>query len=152
MYIYIYIYCLPTNVRDDRKIIGQSPHPSPRDGPRPDPADAPRPHGGGSAPPAVAVSHCSAGGLPPVSADSPGPPNLSSVYKQRVTYVIRDVNNVVIHSDTISFDKLGAVTTAWYNLNGKVLEGFFIKLDFSNSDTTNPIKIRNIKVYGGTEN
>jgi len=53
-----------------------------------------------------------------------------------------------IYSDTISFAKLGAATSCVYELNGKLAENFRIQMDFSGGSTSNPVKVKNVNVYG----
>jgi hypothetical protein len=65
-----------------------------------------------------------------------------------------DNQGKTIYSDTISYAKaiLGgpthSLTNATYKLNGLVAENFRVELDFTNGSTTNPVKIKNIKIYG----
>lgn len=69
----------------------------------------------------------------------------------RVDWLLKDTQGKTIYSDIISFAKLGAVTTAWYNLNGKIAEKIRLELDYTNGSASNPVSIRNAKVYGLTE-
>jgi hypothetical protein len=66
----------------------------------------------------------------------------------RVDWKLLDNNGRTIYSDTISFAKMGAVTTAYYPLNGKVSENFRVELDYTNGSTTNTVKVKSIKIYG----
>ena len=63
------------------------------------------------------------------------------------------VNNkgTAIYSDTISYSKLGAATSAVYELNGLLAENFRIQMDFSGGSTSNAVKIKNVKVYGKSD-
>lgn len=69
----------------------------------------------------------------------------------RVDWSLVNNQGVTIYSDVISYAKLGAKTTAFYPLNGKVAENFRIQIDYSNGDTTNTVKIKNVKIYGRTK-
>jgi len=69
----------------------------------------------------------------------------------RVDWKLLDNNGRTVYSDIISFTKLGAVTTAFYPLNGLVTENFRVELDYANGNTTNTVKIKNIKVYGKSD-
>lgn len=66
----------------------------------------------------------------------------------RVDWKLLDNKGVTLYSDIISFAKLGAATTAFYPLNGKVVENFRVEFDFASGSTTAPVKIKNVKVYG----
>lgn len=66
----------------------------------------------------------------------------------RVDWRIITNQGKVIYSDTISYAKLGAATTAYYPLNGKVAENLRLEYDFTNGSTTAPVKIKNAKIYG----
>lgn len=68
----------------------------------------------------------------------------------RVDWRLLNNKGQVIYNDTISYTKLGAVTTAFYPINGKVAENFRIEFDYSNGDTTNTVKIKNAKIYGSS--
>lgn len=61
-----------------------------------------------------------------------------------------DSKGVTIYSDTISYTKLGAATSAVYELNGKLAENLRVQLDFSGGSTSNPVKFKNIRLYGTT--
>jgi hypothetical protein len=63
------------------------------------------------------------------------------------------VNNkgVTIFTDTISFAKLGAATSCVYNLNGKLTENFRVQTDTSAGSTTNPVKVKSIRIFGNSE-
>lgn len=63
------------------------------------------------------------------------------------------VNNkgTTIYSDTISFSKLGAATSCVYELNGRLAENFRIQLDYSAGSTSNPVKVKSIRVYGNSD-
>lgn len=69
----------------------------------------------------------------------------------RVDWKLLDNQGRTVYSDIISNTKLGAVTTAWYNLNGKIAENFRLEFDFTNGNTTNPVKIKNARIHGRTE-
>lgn len=66
----------------------------------------------------------------------------------RLDFSLVDNQGHTIYSDTLSYAKLGAKTTCYYPLNGKVAENFRIQLDYSNGSTSNTVKLKNIKVYG----
>lgn len=66
----------------------------------------------------------------------------------RVDWKLLNNKGVTIYSDTISYAKLGAVTTHYYPINGKVEENFRIEFDYTNGDTTNTVKIKSAKIYG----
>ncbi len=66
----------------------------------------------------------------------------------RVDWKLLNNKGGTIYSDIISYAKLGAVTTAYYPLNGKVAENFRIEFDYSSGDTTNTVKIKNARIYG----
>lgn len=63
------------------------------------------------------------------------------------------VNNAgtTIYSDIISFAKLGAVTTAFYPLNGVVTENFRVQFDYANGSTSTAVKLKSCKIYGATK-
>lgn len=65
----------------------------------------------------------------------------------RVDLTIEDNGGRTIYTDTISYDKLGAVTFAGYPIN-KITENFRVVLNYANGDTTNTVKIKSIKIYG----
>lgn len=65
-----------------------------------------------------------------------------------VAWKLLDNKGNTIYTDTISHTKLGAVTTAYYPMNGKVVENFRIEFDWSSGSTTNPVSVRNIKING----
>lgn len=56
-----------------------------------------------------------------------------------------------IYSDTISFAKLGAVTSAYYPLNGIAVENYRLEFDYANGSTTETVKIKGAKIYGSTK-
>ena len=68
----------------------------------------------------------------------------------RVDWKLLNNKGQTIYSDTISYTKLGAATSAFYPLNGKVQDNFRIEFDFTNGNTTNPVKIKNAKIYGSS--
>lgn len=68
----------------------------------------------------------------------------------RVDWAIKDSQGNTIHSDTISYDKLGAATKADYEL-AKQAEDFRLEFNYANGDTTNTVKVRGIKVIGNSE-
>lgn len=71
------------------------------------------------------------------------------VGEAKISWSLVNNKGATIYSDTISFTKLGGVSTALYKLNGLVAENFRIQLDWSNGqNTTNPILLKGIKVYG----
>lgn len=69
----------------------------------------------------------------------------------RVDWSLKNNKGTTIYSDTISYAKLGADTTAFYPLNGKVAENFRVEFDYTNGDTTNTVKLKNVKIYGGSK-
>lgn len=66
----------------------------------------------------------------------------------RVDWKLVNSAGVTLYSDTISFTKLGAVTTAYYPINGKVTPDFRVEFDFSSGSNTNPVEIKQCKIYG----
>jgi hypothetical protein len=66
----------------------------------------------------------------------------------RVDWRIVNNKGETIHSDIISYAKLGGVTSVTYEFNGKVLENFRIEFDWSQGSTSNTVKIKSVKVYG----
>lgn len=66
----------------------------------------------------------------------------------RVDWSLVDNKGVTLYSDTISFAKLGAVSTAWYNFAGKNWENFRVQFDWSNGSTTAPVSIKSVQIYG----
>lgn len=66
----------------------------------------------------------------------------------RTDWKLLDNQGRTIYSDTISFSKLGAVTSAVYTLNGKIAEDFRVELDYTSGSATNPVSVKNVKVYG----
>jgi len=66
----------------------------------------------------------------------------------RVDWKLVNNQGITVYNDTISYDKLGTKTTAYYPVNGKVTENFRIELDYANGDTTNSVNIKNVKIYG----
>jgi hypothetical protein len=59
------------------------------------------------------------------------------------------VNNkgTIVFTDTISNTKLGAATNYHMPLNIST-ENFRIQFDYTNGNTTNPVKIKNVLIYG----
>ena len=68
----------------------------------------------------------------------------------RVDWKLLNNKGETIYNDIISFTKLGAATTALYNLNGKVNENFRIEFDYANGNTAATVQIKNAKIYGDT--
>lgn len=66
----------------------------------------------------------------------------------RVDWKLLNNKGQTIYSDIISYAKLGAVTTAFYPLNGKVTENFRIEFDYTNGSTSKTVAIKNCKIYG----
>jgi hypothetical protein len=66
-----------------------------------------------------------------------------------VAWKLLDNGGRTVYSDTISYAKLGAKTTAYYPLK-KNTENFRVELDYAAGSTTNSVKIRNIKINGNT--
>jgi hypothetical protein len=69
----------------------------------------------------------------------------------RVNWRLLNNKGEIIYSDIISHTKLGAVTTAYYPLNGKVAENFRIEFDYANGNATNTVKIKNCKIHGNSD-
>lgn len=69
----------------------------------------------------------------------------------RVDWSLKNNQGDTIYSDVISYAKLGAKTTAFYPLNGKIAENFRVEFDYSNGSTSATVKIKNVKVYGRTK-
>jgi hypothetical protein len=69
----------------------------------------------------------------------------------RVDWSLKNNQGLTIYSDTISFSKLGAATSAFYPLNGKVAENLRVEFDFANGSASNSVKIKNIKVNGESD-
>ncbi len=71
-----------------------------------------------------------------------------------VDWKLLDNQGRTVYSDTISYAKATAtnpmhtLTSAFYPLNGKVAENFRIEFDYTNGSTTNPVNIKNAKIYG----
>ena len=63
------------------------------------------------------------------------------------------VNNkgTTIYSDTISYAKLGAATSCVYELNGLLAENFRVEMNFASGSTSNPVKVKNVKVFGKSD-
>lgn len=66
----------------------------------------------------------------------------------RVDWKLLNNQGVTIYSDIISFTKLGAVTTAFYPLNGKVAENFRLEFDYTNGSTSATVAIKGAKIFG----
>jgi hypothetical protein len=70
----------------------------------------------------------------------------------RVDWSLKNNRGETIYSDVISYSKHGATTTMVNAfLNGKQVENLRIEFDWANGSTTNPVKIKNIKIIGHTE-
>lgn len=69
----------------------------------------------------------------------------------RVDWKLLNNKGATVYSDTISYSKLGAATTAHYPLNGIIAENFRWEADYTNGSTSNTVKIKNVKVLGTTE-
>lgn len=69
----------------------------------------------------------------------------------RVDWSLVNNKGVTIYSDTISYAKLGALSTAFYPLNGKVTDNFRVQLDYSNGSTSATVAVKNIKIYGSSK-
>ena len=59
-------------------------------------------------------------------------------------------NGKTVYADTISYSKLGAATSCVYELNGLLAENFRIEMNFASGSTSNPVKVKNVKVYGSS--
>jgi len=68
-----------------------------------------------------------------------------------VDWSIADKQSRTLHSDTISFTKLGAQTSVLYELPHIVAESFQIRIDFSSSNAVTPVKLTGIKAYGRSD-
>ena len=68
----------------------------------------------------------------------------------RVDWSLVNNQGKTIYSDTISYTKLGAVTQCVYELNGLLTENFRIELSYANGSTSSTVKVKNIKVYGNS--
>ena len=66
-----------------------------------------------------------------------------------LTWKLLDNNGTTLATDTISFAKNGAVNNYKGSLNVGA-QNMRLELDWSTGSTTNPIKIKNIKIYGQT--
>ncbi len=69
----------------------------------------------------------------------------------RVDWSLVDNKGTTIYSDIISYTKLGAVTTAFYSLNGKVAENFRLQFDYASGSTSATVKLKGAKIYGSTK-
>ena len=69
----------------------------------------------------------------------------------RVNWKLLDNQGRTIYSDNISFAKLGAKTTQYTPINGKIAENFRVEFDYTNGNTTNPVKIKNVRITGSSE-
>lgn len=68
----------------------------------------------------------------------------------RVDWRLVDSKGRAIHSDTISYAKLGGATKADYPI-GTLTDNFRVEFDYVNGSASNTVKIRGIKVYGSTQ-
>lgn len=68
----------------------------------------------------------------------------------RVDWKLLDNTGRTIYSDIISYTKLGAKTSATYNVN-LLTENFRVEFNYSNGSTTSTVKIKNVKVFGTTQ-
>lgn len=68
----------------------------------------------------------------------------------RVDWKLLDNGGRTVYSDTISFAKLGAKTTAYYPIK-KGSENFRLEFDYANGDTTNTVKIKSARIYGSSD-
>jgi hypothetical protein len=75
----------------------------------------------------------------------------------RADWKLLDNQGRTLYSDTISYAKaiaspsLHSLTSAVYEINGKVAENYRIEFDFTNGSTANPVKIKNVKIYGSID-
>lgn len=69
----------------------------------------------------------------------------------RVDWSLKNNQGDTVYSDVISYAKLGASTTAFYPLNGKIAENFRIEFDYTNGSTSATVKLKSVKVYGRTK-
>lgn len=73
-----------------------------------------------------------------------------------LSWSIENNQGVTLYQDKISYAKataspaLHTLTTALYNLNGKITENFRICLDYSTGSSTAPVKVKSIQVYGNS--
>ena len=66
----------------------------------------------------------------------------------RVDFVIRDNCGKIIFSDSISYSRMGAVSTYQAFTNGLVINNFRIEFDYTNGSTSNTVKVKTVKFYG----
>jgi hypothetical protein len=69
----------------------------------------------------------------------------------RVDWKLLDNKGQTVYSDIISYSKLGAVTTKFYPINGKIAENFRVEFDYASGDTAKTVAIKNIKIYGQSD-
>jgi hypothetical protein len=60
------------------------------------------------------------------------------------------VNNrgVTIHTEVISYARLGAVTTHYIPLNGKIQENFRVEFNYTGGSTSATVKIKSVRIKG----
>ena len=63
------------------------------------------------------------------------------------------INNkgITLYSDTISFAKLGAVTSVFYPLNGKVAENFQMQFAYTSGSASATVKLKNARIWGSID-
>ena len=66
----------------------------------------------------------------------------------RVDWSLVNNKGTTIFSDNASYAKLGAATSQVTELAGKLTENFRIEFNFVNGSVSNPVKIKNVKIYG----
>lgn len=68
----------------------------------------------------------------------------------RVDWTLRDSGGRAIHSDTISYAKLGAATQATYKI-GKIAQDCRIEFTYENGSSTVPLRIKSVYIDGDTQ-
>jgi len=66
----------------------------------------------------------------------------------RVDWKLLNNQGRTVLSDNISFGKLGAATTHYIPMNGLDAENFRVELDWTNGSASNPVNIKNVRLYG----
>lgn len=65
----------------------------------------------------------------------------------RVDWKLLNNKGQTVYSDIISFAKLGAVTTAYYPLNGLLTENMRLEFDYAQGSTSATVFLKNCKTY-----
>lgn len=66
----------------------------------------------------------------------------------RVDWSLVNNRGETIYTDIISYAKLGAVTTAYYPINGKIQENFRIEFDYASGSTSTTVKLKAVRIRG----